>query len=91
MSKHYIASPARNSVLCPNCGAEGRVVDGFRSDDIRVRRRRCNREGCGSEWRTTEGGDNAEMAERLRKLQAENDLLTTVISKALRVLQGPTP
>jgi transcriptional regulator NrdR family protein len=91
VTKHYIAVPERHSVLCPVCGAEGRVVDTFRSDDIRVRRRRCNREGCGADWRTTEGGNDAAKAERLRKLQIENDLLTHTISNALRILRGPTP
>jgi transcriptional regulator NrdR family protein len=93
VSKHYIAAPERHSVLCPVCGAEGRVVDTFRSDGIRVRRRKCNREGCAADWRTTEGGDDTAVAERqrLRELEAENDLLTHTISKALFILRGPTP
>jgi transcriptional regulator NrdR family protein len=93
VTKHYIAAPPRNSVLCPSCGAEGRVVDSFRSEGIRVRRRKCDREGCGSDWRTTEGGDDAAVAERqrLRELEAENDLLTHTISKAVLVLRGLAP
>jgi transcriptional regulator NrdR family protein len=91
VSKHYIAVPERHSVLCPVCGAEGRVVDTFRSDDIRVRRRKCNREGCGSDWRTTEGGNDAAKAERLRQLEAESEMLHHTISKALLILRGPTP
>jgi transcriptional regulator NrdR family protein len=91
MTKHYIAAPPRNSVLCPSCGAEGRVTDSFRSEGIRVRRRKCDREGCGADWRTTEGGDDAAVSERqrLRELEAENDLLTHTISNALRILHGP--
>jgi transcriptional regulator NrdR family protein len=92
-SRHNITSPPRNSVLCPNCGAEGRVVDGHRVGDIRVRRRKCDREGCGTDWRTTEGGDDVAVADRqrLRALEAECDLLTHTISNALRILRGPAP
>lgn len=48
-------SPSRHSVLCPVCRAEGLVVDSRRHGDARVRRRKCNAEGCGAVWLTTEG------------------------------------
>jgi transcriptional regulator NrdR family protein len=90
-SRHNITSPSRNSVLCPNCGAEGRVVDGHRVGDIRVRRRKCDREGCGADWRTTEGGDDVALAGRLRELEAEAEMLNHTICKAVLVLRGEKP